>query len=60
MGSVLYIVRQYNGRKRNFGGESFWARDFYVLTVGLDEETIQNYIKHQEEEDKRIDQVSLV
>lgn len=58
--SALYIARQYNGRKRNFGGESFWARGFYVSTVGLDEETIRNYIKHQEEEDKRIDQLSLV
>lgn len=53
--SALYIARHYNGRKRNFGGESFWARGFYVSTVGLDEETIRNYIKHQEEEDKRID-----
>lgn len=58
--SALYITRQYNGKKRNFGGESFWARGFYVSTVGLDEETIRNYIKYQEEEDKRIDQLSLV
>lgn len=58
--SALYIARQYNGKKRNFGGESFWARGFYVSTVGLDEETIRNYIKYQEEEDKRIDQLSLV
>ena len=58
--SALYIARQYNGKKRNFGGESFWARGFYVSTVGLDEETIRNYIKYQEEEEKRIDQLSLV
>lgn len=58
--SALYIARQYNGKKRNFGGESFWARGFYVSTVGLDEETIRNYIKYQEEEDKQIDQLSLV
>ena len=58
--SALYIARQYNGKKRNFGGESFWARGFYVSTVGLDEETIRNYIKYQEEEDKRIDQLSWV
>lgn len=43
--SALYIARQYNGRKRNFGGESFWARGFYVSTVGLDEETIRNYMR---------------
>ena len=58
--SALYIARQYNGKKRNFGGESFWARGFYVSTVGLDEETIRNYIKYQEEEQNRIDQLSLV
>ena len=58
--SALYIARQYNGKKRNFGGESFWARGFYVSTVGLDEETIRNYIKYQEEEEKRIGQLSLV
>ena len=58
--SALYIARQYNGKKRNFGGESFWARGFYVSTVGLDEETIRNYIKYQEEDEKRIDQLSLV
>lgn len=58
--SALYIARQYNGKKRNFGGESFWARGYYVSTVGLDEETIRNYIKYQEEEDKRLDQLSLV
>lgn len=58
--SALYIAHQYNGKKRNFGGESFWARGFYVSTVGLDEETIRNYIKYQEEEEKRIDQLSLV
>ena len=52
--SALYIARQYNGKKRNFGGESFWARGFYVSTVGLDEETIRNYIKYQEEEDNEL------
>lgn len=58
--SALYIARQYNGRRRNFGGEKFWARGFYVSTVGLDEATIREYIRTQEEEDKRIDQLSLV
>ena len=58
--SALYIARQYNGRRRNFGGEKFWARGFYVSTVGLDEATIREYIRTQEEEDKRIDQPGLV
>ncbi|MDD1625302.1 MAG: IS200/IS605 family transposase, partial [Methylococcaceae bacterium] len=37
-----------------------WARGYYVSTVGRDEETVRNYIKHQEEEeDKRIDRLDL-
>ena len=58
--SALHIERRYSGKRRNFGGESFWARGYYVSTVGLDEETIRNYIRNQEEEDRRIDQLSLV
>ena len=57
--SALYIARRYNGIKRNFFGEIFWARGFYVSTVGLDEEMVRNYIKNQEVEDKRIEQLSL-
>ena len=49
----------YAGRRKNFIGQKFWARGYYVSTVGRDEETIRNYIKDQEEEDKRIDQLDL-
>jgi putative transposase len=38
------------GRRKNFTGQSFWARGYYVSTVGRDEETVRNYIKHQESE----------
>ena len=55
-----YIARNFSGRRRNFTGESFWARGFYVSTVGLDEELIRNYIKHQEKEDQRVDQLRLL
>ena len=40
-------------------GQRFWARGYSVSTVGRDEETVRNYIKYQEEEDKRIDQLDL-
>jgi putative transposase len=39
------------GRRKNFTGQSFWARGYYVSTVGRDEETVRNYIKHQESEE---------
>ena len=57
--SAIYIARNFRGRKRNFAGESFWARGYYVSTVGRDEKTIREYIKNQEKEDQRIDQLCL-
>ena len=47
------------GRRKNFTGQHFWARGYYVSTVGRDEATIREYIKHQEKEDQRIDQLSM-
>ena len=57
--SAISIARTYMGRRKNFTGQSFWARGYYVSTVGKDEATVRNYIKHQEEEDKRVDQLDL-
>ena len=51
--SAIYIARNFGGRQRNFQGESFWARGYYVSTVGRDEELIKAYIKNQEAEDKK-------
>jgi putative transposase len=50
----------YLGQKKNFAGMSFWARGYFVSTVGADEETIANYIRKQEDEDKRLDQLTLL
>lgn len=58
--TAIYIARNFRGKKRNFVGESFWARGYFVSTIGIDEDTIRNYIKNQENEDKRIDQLSLL
>ena len=58
--SAIYIARNFLGKRRNFVGESFWARGFYVTTVGLDEDVVRNYIKHQEKEDQRIEQLQLL
>ena len=57
--SAISIARTYMGRRKNFTGQSFWARGYYVSTVGRDEAKVRNYIKHQEEEDKRVDQLDL-
>ena len=57
--SAIHLARVYGEQKRNFVGQHFWARGYFVSTVGRDEEMIREYIRHQEEEDKRIDQMNL-
>ena len=37
----------------------FWARGYFVSTVGADEEVVRVYINNQEKEDQRIEQLSL-
>ena len=58
--SAISIARNFLGRKRNFTGESFWARGYFVSPVGLDEEVVCEYIRHQEKEDQRLEQLNLV
>ena len=47
------------GRQKNFTGEHFWARGYFVSTVGLDENMVRAYIRNQEDEDERYDQMKL-
>ena len=47
--SAIAIARNYMGRRKNFTGQSFWARGYYISTVGKDEEAVREYIKHQED-----------
>ena len=58
--SAIHIARTFGGRSRNFTGEHFWARGYFVSTVGRDEEVIRNYIRSQEQEDRRVDQLKLL
>jgi putative transposase len=57
--SAIYIARTFGGKQRNFVGEHFWARGYFVSTVGRDEEVIRRYIRQQEAEDKRLEQLKL-
>jgi putative transposase len=57
--SGIYMARQYMGKPRNFWGEHFWVRGYFVSAVGRDEKTIREYIQKQEEEDRRLDQMEL-
>ncbi len=53
--SAIHIARIYLGQKKNDSGMHFWARGYYVSTVGADEEVIRNDIRNQEKEDQKID-----
>ncbi len=57
--SAIHIARTYLGQRKNFSGMSFWARGYFVTTVGADEETVRIYIRDQEKEDRRVEQLSL-
>jgi putative transposase len=58
--SAIHIARTFMDRKRNFVGQHFWARGYFVSTVGRDEAVIRRYIRNQEAEDKRVDQLNLL
>ena len=57
--SAIHLARVYGERKRNFVGQHFWARGYFVSTVGRDEEVIRQYIRNQEKEDQRLEQLNL-
>ena len=58
--SAIHVARVYGERKRNFVGQHFWARGYFVSTVGRDEEVIRRYIRDQEKEDERLKQLKLM
>jgi putative transposase len=57
--SAIHIARTYLGQRKNYGGMSFWAREYLVSTVGADEEVVRAYIQNQEKEDRRVEQLTL-
>ena len=58
--SAIHLARVYGERKRSFVGQSFWARGYFVSTVGRDEQVIRAYIRNQEAEDRRLEQLQLL
>ena len=57
--SAIHLARNFGGRQRNFTGCSFWARGYDVSTAGRDEETIRRYLREQQVEDKRVEQLKM-
>lgn len=58
--SAIHIARVYSERSRNYVGQHFWARGYFASTVGRDETVIREYIRNQESEDRRVDQLNLI
>ena len=56
--TALYVAQRY-GRRRKYRGYHFWARGYFVSTVGLNEEVVRRYIQNQEKVDKKMDQLNL-
>ena len=57
--SAIHIARVYAGRRRNFVGQHFWARGYWVSTVGKNEAAVRRYIQEQEKEDQRLEQLEI-
>ena len=58
--SAIRIHREYLGREQNFTGFHFWARGYCVSTVGFGEQQILEYIKEQEEHERKEEQLALL
>ena len=57
--SSIWIAQHIANKQRNFVGQKFWARGYFVSTVGINEQTIRSYIQNQEADDQRIEQLNL-
>lgn len=57
--SSLMIFDRHANLKYKYGNRTFWARGYYVDTVGRNKERIKEYIKNQLEQDQIEDQMSL-
>jgi len=58
--SAIHVARVYAGRRKNYVGQHFWARGYWVSTVGKNEAAVRRYIQEQEKEDQRLDQLTLM
>ena len=59
LASLLRLAQNVERKMRNFLGHKFWARGYFVTTVGRDEEMIRAYIRNQEIADQQLDQFEL-
>ncbi len=58
--SSIWVAQNIERKIKNFTGAKFWARGYFVSTVGRDEELIRSYIRNQELQDRQLDQMTLI
>ena len=56
--AAIRMHREYLGRTRNFTGLHCWARGYCVSTIGFEEAVIRQYLRNQEEQEKRAEQLA--
>ena len=57
--SAIHVARHFLKKERNYAGQRLWARGFFVDSVGRNTEAIRKYIREQEREEKRLDQLEF-
>ena len=57
--SSIWVAQNIANRQKNFVGHKFWARGYFVSTVGANEEVIKKYVLNQDAEDRRLDEIDL-
>ena len=57
--SSLMIFDRHANLKYKYGNRHFWARGYYVDTVGRNKKQVQEYIHNQLQEDQIADQIGL-
>ena len=57
--SSLQIFERHANLKYKYGNRNFWAKGYFVSTVGLNDEVVKEYIRNQENEDMMEDRINL-
>lgn len=57
--SSIWVAQNIANKQKNFAGHKFWARGYFVTTVGVNEEIVRKYVQNQESDDKKLDELNL-
>ena len=57
--SAISIAKNFKGRQRNFTGEAFLGKGYYISTAVLDAYMVKEYIRNQDKNDVDRDQLNI-